>query len=106
MLSELHKLNLKLCSKWYNKINLLHLILAPQLSSDWQRNYSTKTKQAGRAIEQSCVFENIELSRKWILIRNVLLQSIKNQRSDVIIILASCLFNRILTNLSQEKLKN
>jgi hypothetical protein len=32
MLSELHNLNLKLCSKQYNKIDLLHLIVAPQLS--------------------------------------------------------------------------
>jgi hypothetical protein len=33
MLSELHNLNLKLCSKQYNKTFVLHLIVAPQLSS-------------------------------------------------------------------------
>jgi outer membrane receptor for ferric coprogen and ferric-rhodotorulic acid len=53
MHSELHNLNLKLCSKQYNKIFVLHLIVSPQLSSDWQHNYSTKTRQAGWANEQS-----------------------------------------------------
>jgi hypothetical protein len=53
MLSELHSLNLKLCSKQYNKKFILHLILAPQLSSGWRHNYSTKTRQAGWANEQS-----------------------------------------------------
>jgi hypothetical protein len=41
MLTELHCLNLKLCSKEYNKKFGLHLIVAPQLSSGWQHNYST-----------------------------------------------------------------
>ncbi len=45
--------NLKLCSKQYNKIYILHLIVAPQLSSGWQHNYSTKTRQTGCANEQS-----------------------------------------------------
>ena len=31
----------------------MHLIVAPQLSSGWQHNYSTKTWQAGWANEQS-----------------------------------------------------
>jgi hypothetical protein len=53
MLSELHSLNLKLCSKQYNKKFVLHLIVAPQLCSGWQHNYSTKTRQAGWANEQS-----------------------------------------------------
>jgi len=53
MLSELRSLNLKLCSKQYNKKYVLHLIVAPQLCSGWQHNYSTKTRQAGRANEQS-----------------------------------------------------
>jgi hypothetical protein len=53
MLTELHSLNLKLCSKLYNKKFVLHLIVAPQLCSGWQHNYSTKTRQAGRANEQS-----------------------------------------------------
>ncbi len=51
MLSELHGWNLKLCSKQYKKKFVLPLIVAPQLSSGWQHNYSTKTRQAGRANE-------------------------------------------------------
>jgi hypothetical protein len=35
MLSELHSLNLKLCSKQYNTKVALHLIVVPQLSSGW-----------------------------------------------------------------------
>jgi len=38
-------LNLKLCSKQNNKIDLLHLIEAPQLSGSWQYYCSTKTRQ-------------------------------------------------------------
>jgi len=55
MLSELHSLNLKLCSKQYNKKFVLHLIVAPQLGGGWRHNYSTKTRQAGQgqANEQS-----------------------------------------------------
>jgi len=53
MLSVLHSLNLKLCNKQYNKKFILHLFFAPQLSSGWWHNYSTKTRQAGRANEQS-----------------------------------------------------
>ncbi len=53
MLSELHNLNLKLCSKQYNKKFVLHLIVVPQLSSGRRHNYSTNTRQAGRANEQS-----------------------------------------------------
>jgi hypothetical protein len=53
ILSELHSLNLNLYSKQYNKKFVLHLIVAPQLSSGWQHNYSTKTRQVGRANEQS-----------------------------------------------------
>ncbi len=44
MLSELHNLNLKLCSKQYNKIDLLHLIAPPQLSGNrWQLLKQNKT---------------------------------------------------------------
>ncbi len=50
---ELQSLNLKLCSKKYNEIFVLHLIVVPQLSSGWQHNYSTKTSQAGHANWQS-----------------------------------------------------
>jgi hypothetical protein len=53
MLSELHSLNLKLCSKQYNKKIVLHLIVAPQLGGGQQHNYSNKTRQAGCANEQS-----------------------------------------------------
>jgi hypothetical protein len=53
MLSELHSLHLKLCTKQYNQKNVLHLFVAPQLSSSWQHNYSTKTRYAGQANEQS-----------------------------------------------------
>jgi len=45
-------LNLKLCSKQYNKIDLLQTIVVPQLSGGWQHNYSTKTRWAGCANEQ------------------------------------------------------
>jgi hypothetical protein len=53
MLSEFHSLNLKLCSKQYNKSYVLHLILVQQPSSGWQHNDSTKTEQAGHDNEQS-----------------------------------------------------
>jgi len=53
MLSELNSLNLKLCSKQYKKKFVLHLIVAPQLGGGQRHNYSTKTRQAGRANEQS-----------------------------------------------------
>ncbi len=46
-------LNLKLCSEQYNKKFVLHLIVASHLSSGHQHNYSTKTRQAGQANEQS-----------------------------------------------------
>jgi hypothetical protein len=53
MFSELHCLNLKLCSKQYNKKFVLHLLVVPQPSSGQQHNYSTKTSQAGQANVQS-----------------------------------------------------
>ncbi len=53
MLSENHNLNLKLRSKQYNKIDLLHPIVVPQLSGSRQHNYPTKTRELGRANEQS-----------------------------------------------------
>jgi hypothetical protein len=52
MLSVLHSLNSKLFSKQYIKIVLLNLIVVPQLSSDWQHNNSTKTRQKDCANEQ------------------------------------------------------
>ncbi len=56
MLSQLHSLNLKLCSQQYNKKFVLHLIVVPQLSSGWQHNYLTKTRQVGHTNEQSMYF--------------------------------------------------
>ncbi len=53
MLSKPHTLNLKLHSKQYNEIVLLHLIVAPQLGGSWRHNYSTKTRQAGHSNEQA-----------------------------------------------------
>jgi hypothetical protein len=53
ILPELYNLNLKLCNKWYDKIYLLHQIVVPQLNGGWQQNYSTKTRQADHANEQS-----------------------------------------------------
>ncbi len=53
MLSELHSLNLKLCIKEYNKIDLVYLIVAPQLSSGLRHNFLTKTRLMGSANEQS-----------------------------------------------------
>jgi len=50
MLLKLHSLNLKLCSKQYKNI-----CFAPDCgaTAGWQHNYSTKTRQAGWANEQS-----------------------------------------------------
>ncbi len=56
MLSKLHSLNLKLSSTKYNKNFVLHLIVAPQLSGGWQHYYSTQTRQAGHANEQSVYY--------------------------------------------------
>jgi hypothetical protein len=46
-------LNLNLCSEQYNKIDLLYLIVAQQLSGGWRHNNSTKTREVGLPIEQS-----------------------------------------------------
>ncbi len=51
--TELHSLNLKLYSEQYNKNFVFRLIVAPQLSSGWWHNYSTKTRQVDHADEQS-----------------------------------------------------
>ncbi len=57
MLSDLHSLNLKLCSKQYNKNFVWHLIVAAQLGGGgWQHNYSIKTRQAGCANVQSMYY--------------------------------------------------
>jgi hypothetical protein len=50
-------LDLKLCKKKSYKIDLLNLIVVPQLSGGWRHNNSTKTRQAGRANEQSIYYE-------------------------------------------------
>ncbi len=48
MLSKLHSLNLKLCSKQYNKNFVLHLIVSPQLG-----NITTQPKQGWQAMPMS-----------------------------------------------------
>jgi hypothetical protein len=53
MLSEPLSFNLKLTTKQYSRVVLLHLIVVPQLSSGWWHNYSTKTRLASSANEQS-----------------------------------------------------
>jgi len=49
----------KLCNKNHNNINLLHLIVAPQLSGGCWHNCSTKASQAGHADEQSYLFSYV-----------------------------------------------
>jgi hypothetical protein len=51
-----------LCSKQYNKIELLRLIVVPKLSSGWQHNYSTNTRQAGGLVPMSSLYV---LGRQW-----------------------------------------
>jgi hypothetical protein len=58
------QLNLKFCSKQHNKIFVLHLIVAPQLSSGWRPNYSTKTRQVSCANEQ---YVYSLMSMGWIM---------------------------------------
>jgi hypothetical protein len=70
MLSLHHSFNLKLCSKQHNKNFVLHLILVPQLSSGWRHNYSTKTRPAGQANEQSMyslMSTVLALSFRWMV---------------------------------------
>ncbi len=50
---KFHNLNLRLYSKKYNIDFVQHLIVVTKLSSGWQHNYSTKTRQTGRANQQS-----------------------------------------------------
>jgi hypothetical protein len=44
-----------------NKIVLLHLIAAPQLSIGWQHNHSTKTRLSGLANEHMYSFMSMVL---------------------------------------------
>ncbi len=44
-----------LCRQQYNKIVLLHLIVAPQLRSGWWQNYSTKTRLATVPMSSLCI---------------------------------------------------
>jgi hypothetical protein len=67
LLSELHNLNLKLCSKQYNKINTWHLIVVPQLSGGWQQNCSTKTRQVGYTNESSLVYSLMSMCKPIIV---------------------------------------
>ncbi len=62
-LFQFHNFNLKLCSKQYNKIDLLPQIVVPQLSGARQNKYFTKTRQAGHANEQSIN----SLSSPWVM---------------------------------------
>jgi hypothetical protein len=48
-----------LSSKQYNKIDLLHQIVGPQLSSGKQHNNSTKTRFVGCINKQSYVYAMI-----------------------------------------------
>jgi hypothetical protein len=56
IVSELHNLNMKLGNEQYNKIDLLHPLVGPQLSGGWQHKCSTKTRQVSLAHEQSIYF--------------------------------------------------
>ncbi len=84
MLSELHSLNLKLC-KEYNKKFVLHLTAASQLSSGWRHNYSTETRPAGWANEQSiyspmalpCLLTKIPFLLPWLFLFLVLVSNEK-----------------------------
>jgi hypothetical protein len=55
MLSEEHKLDLKLCHKWCKEIDLLHLIVVPQLGGGKQHNYSTKTSSLALPMSSLCI---------------------------------------------------
>jgi hypothetical protein len=64
--------NLKLCSKQYNRIFVLHLIVVPQTSSGWQHNYSTKKGRQAMPISSLCIFLclcifRIDIKRKKML---------------------------------------
>jgi len=52
-LFKLQNFNLKSCSKQNYQIDLLPLIVVPQLSNGWWHDYSTKTRPVGHANEQS-----------------------------------------------------
>ncbi len=54
VLFELHNYSLKLCSKQHNKIDLLHLILAPQLSG--AHNITTQLKQVKQVGPMSSLY--------------------------------------------------
>ncbi len=69
ILSENQNLGLMLCSKQQKKINLLYLIVVPQLSGGWFHNYSTKTRQASHGNEQSMysfIVYVLHKERAWI----------------------------------------
>jgi hypothetical protein len=52
VLFELRNFDFNLCSKQYNKINLLKLIVAPHLTGGWQHYHSAKKSRSGHAKEQ------------------------------------------------------
>jgi hypothetical protein len=52
ILDTLWSSQFELCSKEYNRIDILHWIVAPQIRDGLQHNYSTKTRQVDHANEQ------------------------------------------------------
>jgi len=58
MLSELHSLNLKSCSKQYNKFFNLDLIVVPQLNSVWWQLLN-QNKAGGPGQCAVCVFSYV-----------------------------------------------
>jgi hypothetical protein len=66
----LNKFDLELCFQEYYKIDLLHQIVASQLSGSWRHNYSTKTRQAGHANEQSIYLRCLWKEEKSPLIKS------------------------------------
>ncbi len=69
-------MNLKLCSKQYNRIDILHWIVVPQLSGGWQHKYSIKTRQAGWANKQSmysltAMFKNKAIRTKTVRYKGI-----------------------------------
>jgi hypothetical protein len=68
MLSDVHSLNLKLYCKKYNKIDLLNLIVVPQVSGGLQNNYSGKTRPPGHANEESFYYlMSMALHFSWLM---------------------------------------
>ncbi len=65
MLSKLHSLNLKLCSKQYNKKFVLHLILAPQAVRPCQRAVYVFSYVYARDIRSSIFYKSVKDNKKF-----------------------------------------